>query len=115
MVTCVYARCADLLHVEKRHLSEKEMMSIAMQIADAMQFMHMANIVHRDLKPSNCLVSFASCYLPETTTPSQHLTIIHNFWISLTWKSGSPSFVDVISLTWKSGSQSFVDVMCVRL
>ena len=34
----------------------KEMMSIAMQIADAMQFLHMANVVHRDLKPSNCLV-----------------------------------------------------------
>ena len=28
-----------------------------MQIADAMQFLHMANIVHRDLKPSNVFVA----------------------------------------------------------
>jgi len=46
----------DLLHVEKRKLSMKEMMSKAIPIADAMHFLHMANKVHRDLKPSNCLV-----------------------------------------------------------
>ena len=46
----------ELLHVEKRKLSMAEIMSISMQIADAMQFLHMANVVHRDLKPSNCLI-----------------------------------------------------------
>lgn len=46
----------DLLHIEKRRLTHHETLSIAMQIADAMQFLHLANVVHRDLKPSNCLI-----------------------------------------------------------
>ena len=61
----------DLLHVEKRRLSGTEILSISMQISDAMQFLHMANIVHRDLKPSNCLVDPCSLVAPPTHSRSQ--------------------------------------------
>jgi serine/threonine protein kinase len=46
----------DVMHIEKRRLGHSEVLSIAVQIADAVQSLHIANVVHRDLKPSNCLI-----------------------------------------------------------
>ena len=47
----------DILHSKKIALSMLETISIAIQLADALAYLHHRSVVHRDVKPGNILVS----------------------------------------------------------
>jgi hypothetical protein len=47
----------DILHVKKISLSMHETITIAIQIADALAYLHHRSVVHRDVKPGNILIS----------------------------------------------------------
>mmetsp|Transcript_50183 Transcript_50183/g.117859 ORF Transcript_50183/g.117859 Transcript_50183/m.117859 type:complete len:490 (-) Transcript_50183:109-1578(-) len=46
----------DLLHKRGKRLTYGQVLQTALQIADAMAYLHDKKIVHRDLKPQNCLL-----------------------------------------------------------
>jgi hypothetical protein len=47
----------DILHTKKIALSMQETITIAIQLADALAYLHHRSVVHRDVKPGNILVS----------------------------------------------------------
>ena len=47
----------DILHSKKISLSIQETVTIAIQLADALAYLHHRSVVHRDVKPGNILVS----------------------------------------------------------
>jgi hypothetical protein len=47
----------DILHTKKIALSMPETIAIAIQLADALAYLHHRSVVHRDVKPGNILVS----------------------------------------------------------
>jgi hypothetical protein len=47
----------DILHTKKITLSMQETITIAIQLADALAYLHHRSVVHRDVKPGNILVS----------------------------------------------------------
>ncbi|WP_406402464.1 serine/threonine protein kinase [Streptomyces sp. NBC_00879] len=42
---------------EKRHLSEQEVVSIAVQICEVLEYTHSIPVIHRDLKPANIMLT----------------------------------------------------------
>ena len=47
----------DILHLKKISLSIQEIITIAIQLADALAYLHHNGVVHRDIKSSNIIVS----------------------------------------------------------